>query len=138
MTNIDIRPTVRPATGKRTARVLRVTVLVIQVALAVQFIAGGASKLAGSEQMVALFDDIGAGHWLRLLVGILEVAGGIGLLIPRLSGLAATGLIALMAGAIVTNVFVLGIAPVMPLVFAILAVVVATSRRAQLTALVRR
>lgn len=138
MTTIDIRPTDRPATGKRTARARKVAVVVVQIALAAQFIAGGASKLAGTEQMVALFDDIGAGHWLRLLVGVLEIAGGLGLLIPRLSGLAATGLIALMAGAVVTNVFVLGIPPVLPLAFAVLAGVVAVSRRAQLTALVRR
>ncbi len=138
MTTIDIRPTDRPATGKRTARARKVAVGVVQITLAAQFIAGGASKLAGTEQMVALFDDIGAGHWLRLLVGVLEIAGGLGLLIPRLSGLAATGLIALMAGAVVTNLFVLGIPPVMPLVFAVLAGVVAVSRRAQLTALVRR
>ncbi len=139
MTHIDIRPTDRPATGKRSARARRVAVLVVQAALAVQFIAGGASKLLGSEQMVTMFDDIGAGQWLRLLVGILEVAGGLGLLIPRLTGLAATGLVALMVGAIVTNVFVLGIAPVMPLLFgALAAAVVVASRRAQLTALVRR
>jgi putative oxidoreductase len=138
MTHIDIRPTDRPATGKRTARVRKAAVLVIQVALAAQFVAGGASKLLGSEQMVTMFDDIGAGQWLRLLVGVLEIAGGLGLLIPRLSGLAATGLIALMAGAIVTNVFVLGIPPVMPVIFAVLAGIVAAGRRGHLAALVRR
>jgi uncharacterized membrane protein len=138
MTHIDIQPTDRPATGNRTARARKVTVLVIKVALAAQFVAGGASKLLGSEQMVTMFDDIGAGQWLRLLVGILEIAGGIGLLVPRLSGLAATGLIALMTGAVVTNVFVLGIPPVMPLIFGVLAGVVAASRRTQLAALVRR
>jgi len=138
MTHIDIRPTDRPSTGSRTARARKVTVLVIKVALAAQFIAGGAGKLLGSEQMVTMFDDIGAGQWLRLLVGLLEIAGGIGLLVPRLSGLAATGLIALMTGAVVTNVFVLGTPPVMPLIFGVLAGVVAAGRRTQLAALVRR
>jgi len=136
MTDIDIRPTDRPATAGRSGRARRVAVLVTQVALAVQFIAGGASKLLGSEQMVTMFDDIGAGQWFRLLVGILEVAGGVGLLVPRLTGPAATGLVAMMAGAVITNVFVLGIAPVTPLVFGALAAVVAASRRAQLAALV--
>ncbi|WP_433161705.1 DoxX family protein [Kribbella sp. CA-247076] len=138
MTYLDIRSTDRPATAARPGRVRKVALVVTQVALAAQFLAGGASKLAGSEQMVTLFDDIGAGQWLRLLVGVLEIAGGIGLLVPRLSGLAATGLVALMAGAVVTNVFVLGIAPVMPLVFGVLAAVVAVGRRTQLTAFVRR
>ncbi|MEV0286510.1 DoxX family protein [Kribbella sp. NPDC050820] len=136
MTQIDIRPTARPATAGRAARARKVAVVVIQVALAAQFVAGGASKLLGSDQMVTMFDDIGAGQWLRLLVGILEIAGGVGLLVPRLTGLAATGLVALMAGAVVTNVFVLGIAPVMPLAFGVLAGVVAASRRGQLAALV--
>ena len=42
-----------------------------------------------------------------------------------------------MAGAVVTNVFVLGTPPVLPLIFAILATVVAAGRRTQLAALVR-
>jgi putative oxidoreductase len=44
---------------------------------------------------------------LRYLVGVLELAGAIGLLMSRLAGLAALGLVALMVGAVVTQVFVL-------------------------------
>ena len=35
------------------------------------------SKLAGDPVMVDMFADIGAGQWLRYLVGALEVAGGL-------------------------------------------------------------
>ncbi|RIQ19593.1 DoxX family protein [Jiangella rhizosphaerae] len=83
--------------------------------MAVQFIAGGASKLLATEPMVTMFDDIGAGQWLRVFVGILELAGGAGLLVPRLAGPAAAGLIALMAGAAAVNVLALTTAPVLPL-----------------------
>jgi putative oxidoreductase len=44
---------------------------------------------------------------LRYLVGVLELAGAIGLLMSRLAGLAALGLVAPMVGAVVTQVFVL-------------------------------
>jgi hypothetical protein len=48
-------------------------------------------KLAGAHSAVAMFGQIGAGQWLRYLVGTAELAGATGLLIPRLAGLAAAG-----------------------------------------------
>jgi hypothetical protein len=53
------------------------------------------------------FGLIGAGQWLRYLVGTAELAGAIGLLTPWLAGLAATGLSADMAGATIINATVL-------------------------------
>ena len=120
-----------PGVGRSAARIRTIAVWAVRVALAVQFGAGGAGKVAGSEQMVRMFDDIGAGQWLRVFVGVLEIAGAVGLLVPRLAAAAALGLVALMAGAAVTNVAVLGIAPTVPLVFGVLAAVVAYSRRHQ-------
>ncbi len=55
-----------------------------------------------------MFTQIGAGQWLRYLVGGLELAGAIGLLIPRLAALAALGLAGVMIGAVITQVLVLG------------------------------
>jgi uncharacterized membrane protein YphA (DoxX/SURF4 family) len=54
-----------------------------------------------------MFGQIGAGQWLRYLVGTAELAGAAGLLIPRLAGLAAAGLAADMAGASIINIAVL-------------------------------
>jgi putative oxidoreductase len=54
-----------------------------------------------------MFGQIGAGKWLRYLVGTAELAGAAGLLIPRLAGLAAAGLAADMAGASIINAAVL-------------------------------
>lgn len=102
---------------------------VLQVALAFQFASGGALKLLGDARMTAMFAEIGTGQWLRIVVGALEIAGAAGLLIPRLARAAAAGLAALMIGATVTNVAVLGISPALPLVFLLLAAAVALLRR---------
>ena len=74
-----------------------------QVVLVAIIAGGGISKLAGDPVMVDMFADIGVGQWLRYLVGALEVAGGAGLLIPALAGLASLGLAALLTGAVITD-----------------------------------
>ncbi|TDO44937.1 DoxX-like protein [Kribbella sp. VKM Ac-2527] len=111
---------VRPAT---------VGLWVVQVLLA-EFVSAGLMKLSGSAVMVEMFAEIGIGQWFRYLVGALEVAGAIGVLVPRLSGLAALGLAGVMVGAVVTTVFVLGASPAVPFGFLLLAGLVAWARRA--------
>ena len=64
-------------------------------------------KLIGDHGAVQEFAAIGAGQWFRVLVGIIELAGAIGLLVPGLAGLAAAWLAADMAGATITNATVL-------------------------------
>jgi hypothetical protein len=49
-----------------------------------------------------LFGQIGAGQWLRYLVGVAELAGVVGLLVPRLA-VAAASIAAGMAGVTVIN-----------------------------------
>jgi uncharacterized membrane protein YphA (DoxX/SURF4 family) len=110
----------------------------LRAALAAVFAGAGLAKLGGSPEMVRLFADIGAGQGLRTLVGALEVAGAAGLLVPRLAGPAALGLAALMVGATVTNVVVLGVSPVLTLVLLAAAGGVAWSRRRPLRAVLRR
>jgi uncharacterized membrane protein YphA (DoxX/SURF4 family) len=104
----------------------------LQVALAVAFAGAGLAKLAGDTQMVLMFSQIGAGQWLRYLVGALELAGAIGLLLPRLAGLAALGLAALMIGATVTNLLVLNASPAPSLGLLLAAGLIAWIRRDQL------
>jgi putative oxidoreductase len=89
-------------------RVLNITLWVVQILLAALFAFAGINKLFGLQQeMVENFEKMGAGLWFRYFVGALELAGAIGLLIPRLSGLAALGLAGVMVGAIFTHLFVL-------------------------------
>ncbi|TYB45679.1 DoxX family protein [Actinomadura chibensis] len=76
-----------------------------QIALAVfMVVASGLPKLFGEHTAVQLFEDIGWGQWFRYFTGAVEIAGGLGLLIPRLSAAAATGLVGVMIGAVITNI----------------------------------
>jgi uncharacterized membrane protein YphA (DoxX/SURF4 family) len=83
-----------------------------QILLAALFVSGAAlPKLIGSHSAVQEFGLIGAGQWLRYLVGTAELAGAIGLLTPWLAGLAAAGLAADMVGATIINATVLHASP---------------------------
>lgn len=121
-------------TAERTStrRARTVALWALQIVLAVQFAGAGLLKLSGDPAQVEMFTAIGAGQWLRVVVGVLEVVGAVGVLVPRLAGLAAAGLAALMVGATVTNVVVLGVSPVMPAVPLVIAAFVAWVRRRQL------
>jgi uncharacterized membrane protein YphA (DoxX/SURF4 family) len=86
-------------------------------------------------ELVDMFADIGAGQWLRYLVGALEVAGAAGLLVPRLSGLAALGLAGLMVGATITNLFILGESPWLPVGLLLVSALIARGRWSKTKAL---
>lgn len=122
-------------------RALNITLWVLQILLAAFFVFAGVNKLfVHQQEMVDNFAKIGAGTWFRYFVGVLELAGGIGLLIPRLSGLAALGLAGVMVGAIFTHLFVLPPAhyALGPAVLVILFGLIAWGRWPQTKALLRR
>jgi putative oxidoreductase len=122
-------------------RAATIALWAIQILLGVFFLAAASvPKLAGEQTAVEMFDYIGLGQWFRYLVGILELAGGIGLLIPRLAGLAALGLAGVMVGATFTSVFVLhaGLASITPAILAVLAGLVARARWADVRGLIAR
>lgn len=115
-----------PMAGR--GRALTIALWVLQVFLALQFVMAGFAKVFGDPAMVEMFTTIGIGQWFRYVVGTMEVAGAVGVLIPRFSGLAALGLVCLMAGAVLTNVFVLGANPLLPIVLLAVAALVAWGR----------
>ena len=97
----------------------------VQILVGLFFVIGSAlPKFFGEAYAVDIFTRIGAGQWLRYLVGVLELAGGIGLLTPWLAAPAALGLMGLMIGAAFTQAVVLD-APAMVLTPAILFVLLA-------------
>lgn len=111
-------------------------VLGLQFLLAALFLFFGIRKLIGDEAAVQTFSEIGAGQWFRYLVGTLEISGAIGLLIPRLAGLAAIELTGVMTGAVATEVFLIADGdPVTPLVLLVIAATVAWFRRERTIAL---
>jgi uncharacterized membrane protein YphA (DoxX/SURF4 family) len=98
-------------------RALGITTWVFQILLgAFMIVASGAPKLFAVEAAATGFDMIGWGDWFMYLVGALEIAGGIGLLIPRVSGLAAIGLSLLMIGAAIFNAALLDFPVLTPLI----------------------
>ncbi|TCO44065.1 DoxX-like protein [Kribbella antiqua] len=119
-------------TTTRRVRPGTVALWVVQVLLAAMFAMAALPKLSGDPLMVEMFDAIGAGQWFRVLVGVLELAGAIGLLLPRLCGLAALGLVGVMVGAIVTNLFVLGASPAIPVAYLLVAAAIVWFRRSTL------
>jgi putative oxidoreductase len=112
-------------TGKIMNRVL----WALQIAAAGMFLMVGSTKLAGNEQMVALFEAIGVGQWFRYLTGALEVAGAILLLIPRTSGAGGLMLAGVMGAAVVTHLFIVGGSPLMAMILLVVTGVVAWGRR---------
>ena len=127
----------------REARPRRLTSLLLwaaQIPLAALFVIVAVSKLAGNPGIVQEFADIGAGQWMRYLVGTTELAGAIGLLTPWLAGLAAAGLAAEMAGATIINATVLhntsyGVYLGMTALLCAVFVLLAYGRRQQITGL---
>jgi len=134
----DLAATRKTEAPPRTGVARNVALWVLQAALAFQFAGGGLLKLTAAPEMVDLFADVGAGQWLRYVVGALEVAGAVGLLIPRLSGLAALGLAALLVGATVTNLFVIDQSPWLAIALLLVSALIAWGRRSRVTALFAR
>ena len=72
---------------------------ILQILLAVAFIASGGNKLLHLADTVKGFGGMGFPGWFAYLIAGAEVLGGIGLLVPRFTRLAAAGLIIIMVGA---------------------------------------
>jgi uncharacterized membrane protein YphA (DoxX/SURF4 family) len=121
------------ATAERsTSKVRTIVAWVLQVLLFLAIAPAGLAKIFGDQAMVDMFADIGAGQWMRYLVGICEVAGGVGLLIPKVRALAALGLLLLLIGATITNLFVIDANPLLSTILAVVAAVILVMRRHEL------
>jgi hypothetical protein len=122
----------------RPSKPWHVTLWVLQVLGAAMFLFVGYQKLSGSPDMVALFQAIGVGQWFRYVTGALESLGAIALLVPRLRALGALGLVGVMIGALITDLFVVGITPLPALISLVIVGIVAWGRRAELSTLLPR
>ncbi|MET8688691.1 DoxX family protein [Streptomyces sp. NPDC004732] len=134
-----VSPLPRPRTGIR-GRGARVALRAVQVLLGVFFaVASGAPKLIAHPTAVESFDKLGWGAPGMYTIGALELLGGIALLLPLLSSIAATAFIGLMIGAFVVTVTALGgenaatpVILILPLAW------IAWARRGETTELVAR
>ena len=107
----------------------------LQALVALTFVAAGSGKLLGSADMIALFDAVGIGQWFRYVTGLLEVVGGVLLVIPGKTAFGAVFLACVMAGAVLAHLTVLHTAATVPLVLFALTALIAWGRRSQLTGL---
>ncbi|ADD41390.1 DoxX family protein [Stackebrandtia nassauensis] len=123
-----------PATTARPSRALNITLWTVQSVLAAFYAFAATPKLLGDPTTADMMAQIGFANWVGYFIGAAELAGAIGLLIPRLTSLAATGLALLMVGATVTNTFTMGAgAAAMTLVLAAVFATVAYARRSWIT-----
>lgn len=126
------------ASTSRRASTGNIVVWIVQILLAAEFLYS-AYLLIGDAHAKETFAAIGVGQWLRYVTMVLEAAGAIGLLIPRLCGLAALGLAAVMLGATGTELFILeNGSAALPLILCALSLVVAVYRRDTIFALLKR
>ena len=110
-------------------KVRMITLWILSGLAALAFLGAGGAKLAGAAAMVELFDKVGRGQWFRYFTGILEVAGGIGLLVPRYAFYAAGLLAVVMVCAIIAHLTVLGTSPAAPVVLLVLSGTIAWLRK---------
>lgn len=82
--------------------------VLIRVILALAFFAAGSAKLAGVEMMVATYEAIGVGQWLRFLTGIIEVSSAVLLFTPGKQAWGAALLVCTMIGAVLAHLLILG------------------------------
>jgi len=113
-----------------TAKSVGIWTITILVALA--FGAAGTAKLMGVPQLHASFAIMGLPSWFGYFIGACELLGAIGLLIRPLSALAASGLVAIMLGAIFFHVYFEVVSHALPaLILSILLVIIIRVRRSQ-------
>lgn len=105
----------------------------LQILLALFYvIASALPKLVAHSSAVESFDEIGWGSAGMYTIGLLELAGGIALLIPVLASVAAVSLSALMVGAFITQITVFdGEYAATPLILIVPLALIAWARRGQ-------
>ena len=111
-------------------RVRSVISWVIQILLAAVYVLAAFGKLISKPQVIEMFRHWGFPDQFYLLIGVLEVLGAMGLLVPRMARYAAAGLIVLMIGATATHLINgEGLQVLRPLIFIVFLALVVYLRR---------
>jgi uncharacterized membrane protein YphA (DoxX/SURF4 family) len=109
---------------------------VVQVLLALLFLLAGGMKFVMSVEEMTKQMPVPLSGWFLRFIGVAEILGGLGLILPGLlrirpglTPLAAAGLVIIMIGATVITLTWMGVAQaLMPLVVGLLAAFVAYGR----------
>jgi len=97
--------------AERRARRLDAAVWMLRIALALIFVVVGFVKIPGSmhPMWVRLFERIGFGQWFRYVTALVEIVGGMLMLVPAATLVSVTLLASAMAGALLVHIFIIGI-----------------------------
>ncbi|MEU1412983.1 DoxX family protein [Streptomyces sp. NPDC005731] len=130
-----------PATdhGRSRGRRAELSLYALQIALALFYgVASALPKLIAHPSAAESFDRIGWGSTGMYIIGALELAGAVALLIPVLSSVAAVALSALMAGAFIVQLTVFdGQNAATPLILLVPLILIAWARRHRSAELLR-
>ena len=116
------------------SRLANILAWLLSAAAAAVFIMAGGKKLMADPYMVEVFAKVGFGQWFRVLTGVLEVGGGLALLVPRLAAGAAAMLAIVMVGATIAHLTRLGGTPVPAIILCLACLAIAWLRRGTLRA----
>jgi putative oxidoreductase len=103
-------------------------VRIAELALGMLFVVAGMVKLTGMALMVELFASLGFGQWLRYVTALVELTGGVLLIVGHMEYLAALALAVIMVGATAASVIVFDRSPIPPALTLIALVVLAWKR----------
>jgi uncharacterized membrane protein len=117
-----------PGNEKRSRRIT-----ILSAAVAIAFLSAGVAKLLGTEQAVEAFERFSLTSGFMRFIGTAEVAGAVGLFLPRLAPLAAVGLALVTGGAVVQHAIYDPLVMALPASFLlVVCVVLAWARRGEL------
>jgi DoxX-like family len=136
MRNVVSNQQARANLSSSLSRLLNITLWTMHVALALLFLFTGGFKLLVPTTVLQAQLALPLPIMFIRAIGVVEVAGALGLILPQLSRikpwltpLAAGGLALEMVGATIVTVIAMGMAPaLMPLIIGLLAVFVAYGR----------
>jgi uncharacterized membrane protein YphA (DoxX/SURF4 family) len=111
----------------------------LTVILAAFFLLAGGGKLAGAPKQVESFTHWGYAEWFLYVIGVVETAGAVGLLVPRVTVFSVVLLGGTMLGAALTHLVHHEMMAVpVPLVILGLLAIVGYARRGPLVAIYER
>ena len=83
----------------------RIGAWTLTILLALEFVLVGSAKFTPASRWPGMFARWGYPAWVRPMVGVAELAGGLALLAPRMRKWASAALACIMIGAAVTLLF---------------------------------
>ena len=85
-------------------RAARITATIISILLGLWFLLAGAQKFLSQDAFESMFTDFGLPLWLVPVIGVLEIAGAVLVLIPTTAPFGAATITCVMIGAILSHV----------------------------------